>query len=143
MKLIIFLIFLIFLILFSISSYNYASTNSNLTTGTSTGIGMQYSLVGAKHTIYRNKFSIYAAIGLGVSGGVETVITSSNKLTFAVGAGIAPFVTHYSTNLNYHFSGYRQDGWLVGIEVGQISVYSDVSTTTHSILTVSGGYKFW
>ena len=86
---------------------------------TSLGLGLQYGVVGAKFTDESRTANLSFSVGLlGAGAGFELPVSASRTVTAGANLGAGIIGTWAAASLNYHFSGFRESGWILGSDVG-------------------------
>lgn len=111
------------------------------------GLGMQYGSAGLKCTTLHNLYNLNMALSpfLGINLGAEVRLGENSDFSLAVNRGAFFFLEWRVINLNYHFAGYNQRGYVLGLELARVKDIFGIDyidTTWKNAALISFGYKF-
>lgn len=111
----------------------------------SAGIGFQHAILGVKMAKEGDVNNYFLSVGIGAyAAGIERPLTSSGNTTVGAVVGAWAIVPYGALSINYHFSGYRNKGWVLGIEGGSFvfTMAAEDEESTYSLGFINLGYKF-
>ncbi|MCB1754456.1 MAG: hypothetical protein KDJ38_02975 [Gammaproteobacteria bacterium] len=134
-------------ILFPVSGVPGESVNKHYS---SVGIGFQYAIAGVKFGLEGDINNYYGSVGPGAyAAGVERPVSPSGKITIGAVVGGFLIIPYGAVNINYHLNGYRNKGWVLGVDAGGFfnpfyheNTENDEAKRIYSLVFVNLGYKF-
>ena len=105
------------------------------------GFGLQYAgVVGWQGSLQAGDNNLYLSVGLlGLAAGYQYSMT--DKLTIGLQGFAIGLASGGGINLNYHFSGTRSRGWMVGLDIFSArSTLNDSKTDRRG--SISFGFVF-
>ncbi|PHS18910.1 MAG: hypothetical protein COA86_07005 [Kangiella sp.] len=117
------------------------------------GIGFQYGIVGGQFSYKEDLTKYYLSLGMFGGGiGFKRALEKDSKHAFgAIFVEATTFVSDHrfaGLTYNYHFNGFTDAGWVVGVSAGRIWYVNNLSPDVNDDkyeygATINIGYQFW